>query len=389
MSAASTTGAIVIGAGIAGASTAFHLAELGVATTLLEREHPASGPSGSSSALSHAFYLMPELSQLAARGVDILKRLPELTGESVNFTEVGLLWAVGADALDQFGGAVDRVREEGTPIEALAPSEFEKLAPDFNWDGVEMAVWEPSAGYIDAYSATNAIAKGARDRGVKLRQNTRVRRLIAEGGRIKGVETESGESIAADIVIAATGVWTKPLIAELGVDLPLTIERATVAVLDAPGGARNYLPFTWADNMFMNYARPDRDDAVFLGSWPGGGTGDRNLDTERGFLVANPEDNDDIVDQSESVEILQTFLTRMPRLAELGIRPGIACVYDMSPDDMPIIDRVPGVEGLWVVCGSSGHGFKLGPGVGEAVAGFVTTGEPGLLAPFALDRPSL
>ena len=282
MSAASTTEAIVIGAGIAGASTAFHLAELGVATTLLEREHPASGPSGSSSALSHAFYLMPELSQLAARGVDILKRLPELTGESVNFTEVGLLWAVGADALDQFGGAVDRVREEGTPIEALAPSEFEKLAPDFNWDGVEMAVWEPSAGYIDAYSATNAIAKGARDRGVKLRQNTRVRRLIAEGGRIKGVETESGESIAADIVIAATGVWTKPLIAELGVDLPLTIERATVAVLDAPGGARNYLPFTWADNMFMNYARPDRDDAVFLGSWPGGGTGDRNLDTERG-----------------------------------------------------------------------------------------------------------
>lgn len=389
MSAVSTTEAIVIGAGIAGASTAFHLAEQGVATTLLEREHPASGPTGTSSALSHAFYLMPELSQLAARGVDILRRIPELTGESVRFTEIGLLWAVGPEATAQFGAAVDRVRKEGTTIEALPRNEFEKLAPDFNWDGVDIAVWEPSAGYIDPYSATNALAKGARDRGVTLRQNTRVSRLVAEGGRIAGVETESGERIAADIVVAATGVWTKPLIAQVGVALPLTIERATTAVLDAPGRARTHMPFTWCDNMFMNYGRPDRDDVLLLGSWPGGGTGNRNLETERGRQVSDPENYEKIVDQSESVSIVETFLTRIPSLAKLGIRPGHACVYDMSPDDLPIIDRVPGVEGLYVVCGSSGHGFKLGPGVGEAVARFVTTGEPGLLAPFSVNRLSL
>lgn len=388
-SAAPTTEAIVIGAGIAGASTAFHLAELGVRTTLLEREHPASGPSGNSTACCHAFYLMPELSQLAARGTNILKQIPELTGEGINFQEIGLLWAVDPDSATLFGDAVDRVREEGTPIEALPPGEFEKLAPDYNWDGVALAVWEPSAGYIDPYSATSALARGASNRGVELRTNTRVRKIVAEGGRIAGVETEDGVRLAADIVISVAGVWTKPLIAQLGVELPLTIERATVAVLDAPGAAREFMPFDWADNMFMNYGRPEGEDAIYLGSWPGGGTGERNLETERGVLISDPEGYSQTASDDESVEILDTFLTRMPKLAELGVKPGHACVYDMSPDDLPIIDRVPGVEGLFVVCGSSGHGFKLGPGVGEAVAGFVTTGEPGLLAPFALDRPSL
>ncbi|MBT5038453.1 MAG: FAD-binding oxidoreductase, partial [Rhodospirillaceae bacterium] len=119
MSDISTTEAIVIGAGIAGASTAFHLAGLGVKTTLLEREHPASGPSGNSTACCHAFYLMPELSQLAARGTDLLRQIPELTGEGIHFQEIGLAWAVDRDGVTLFGDAVDRVRAEGTPIESL------------------------------------------------------------------------------------------------------------------------------------------------------------------------------------------------------------------------------------------------------------------------------
>ncbi len=386
MSDITPTEAIVIGAGIAGASTAFHLAELGVKTILLEREHPASGPSGNSTACCHAYYLMPELSQLAARGTNILKQIPELTGEAIQFQEIGLAWAVDYESATLFGDTVDRVRAEGTPIEALPPGEFEKLAPDHNWDGVAFVVWEPSAGYIDPYSATSALARGASNRGVELRPNSRVSSLVVEGGRIAGVEMEDGARIGADIVISAAGVWTKPLIEPLGVKLPLTIERATVAVLDAPGAARKYMPFNWADNMFMNYGRPEGEDAIYLGSWPGGGTGERNQETGRGSLISNADGYSQTTSDDESVEILETFLTRMPKLAELGIKPGHACVYDMSPDDLPIIDRVPGAEGLFVVCGSSGHGFKLGPAVGEAVANFVTSGKPGLLAPFSLSR---
>jgi len=179
------------------------------------------------------------------------------------------------------------------------------------------------------------------------------------------------------------------LIAQIGVELPLTIERATVAVLDAPGRARDHMPFTWADNRFMNYGRPDGEDAIILGTWHGGGIAERNPETERGLAVSDPDKNSPTVSDDETVSIIETFLPRMPNLSDLGVKPGVACVYDMSPDDLPIVDRVPGTEGLWVACGSSGHGFKLGPSIGEAVAHFATTGEPGLLAPFSLDRFTL
>ncbi len=386
MRSRTTSEVIVVGAGIAGASTAFHLASQGVKTTLLEREHPASGPTGRSSALLHAFYLMPELSQLAHRGVEILRNIPELTGESAGFTEIGTLWAAGPKTAADFEAAVARIQKEGAKIESLRPDELQKMAPDFNWEGVEMAVWEPTCGYADSYSATNALTKGARDRGAKVMLNMRVRRLVAEGGRIAGVETEAGEKIGADIVIAATGVWTKPLIAQVGVDLPLTIERHSMAMVDAPGLARKVMPFCWVDDILMNYGRPDGSNVILLGTWAGGGTAIRHSEQDRGHLVSDPEDYKEGVDTDEAVPIIETFLSRIPEIEKLGVRPGYAGLYDMSPDDNPIIDRVPGTEGLFVVCGSSGHGFKMGPGVGEEVARLVTTGSSKLLTPFRLDR---
>lgn len=386
MAGKAPTEVVVIGAGIAGASTAFHLADWGVKTTLIERQHPASGPTGRSSALLHAFYLMPELSQLAARGIDILRRVPELTGQSAGFNEVGMLWAAGPQAESGFRAAVGRIRKEGARIEAISAADCAKLAPDFNWDGVAVAAWEPTTGYADPYSTTNALANGARDRGATVKLDTRVARIATQGGRVVGVETDKGERIAADMVVAATGVWTKPLVAQLGVELPIHIERHCIAVVEARGMARKIMPFSWCDDPLGNYGRPDGEDIILLGGWSGGGTGDRNPEAERGFFVTDPETYKEGVDDDESVEILKSFLPRIPALEHLGLRPGYAGLYDMSPDDTPIIDRIPGVDGLIVVCGSSGHGFKMGPGVGEAVAKFVTTGEPGILKALSLAR---
>ena len=377
---------IVVGAGIAGSGAAFALAERGHAVTLLEREFPASGPTGKSSALCHVFYLMPELQFLAKRGIEILKTISEKTGESAGWNQIGDLWCCGENSAAEFRRAVEQIKGLGCEIEALPAGELPALCPDFNFDGVEMAVWEPTCGYADSYSAANALVKGAKDRGCTVRQNTIATSLLAGAGKIKGVETNAGETIRADKVLLAAGVWTKPLLAQVGVDLPIFIERHPMAVLDAPNYARRIMPVCWVDDVQMNYGRPDGNSAILLGTWSGGGTGIRHDEAGREEQITDPGVYREGVEIDEAVSILETFLPRIPALEQCGIRPGYAGLYDMSPDDNPIIDAVPGTDGLFVICGSSGHGFKMGAGVGEAAALMAMGEKAEMLAPFNIAR---
>lgn len=377
---------IVIGAGIAGASTAFFLAERGVRTALVEKTHPAGGPTGKSSALTHAFYLSPELSRLAIKGVETLRRIPELTGEAPVHTEVGMMWACGADARQAWAEAARRITRDGSLIEELSPQELKRRAPDMDVEGIALALWEPAYGYADPYRATNALAKGARDRGARTYFGIRAKRLLTSRGQIEGIETESAQRILAEKVVVAAGVWTKPLLAAVGVDLPIHVERHEMAVLEAAGRALEFMPFAWCDDLLCNYARPDGDRVVLCGVWAGGGTGIRHQTVKRPSRVEDPDHYKEGIEEEESEHVLSFITPRFPRLQELGVRPGYAGLYDMSPDDNPIIGAVPGIEGLYVVCGSSGHGFKMGAGVGEEVARLVATGDAPLLKPFQPER---
>jgi glycine/D-amino acid oxidase-like deaminating enzyme len=159
-----------------------------------------------------------------------------------------------------------------------------------------------------------------------------------------------------------------------------------MAVLDAGGKARQVMPFAWCDDISCNYARPDNDGVVLAGTWAGGGTGIRHETAGRPRFVENPDHYMEGVEEGESVEIVETFSRRVPAMLDLGIRQGYAGLYDMSPDDLPVAGAMPGVEGLFVSAGSSGHGFKTGPAVGEAMARLVMQGPQPILAPFSPAR---
>jgi sarcosine oxidase subunit beta len=249
-----------------------------------------------------------------------------------------------------------------------------------------MAVWEPDYGYADPHGATVALIDGAKQRGARVLNESVAAKIHVSGGKVSGVETTAGQRLACDAVISAVGVWSKAFLARHGVDLPVHIERHPMAVLDAPGRALEVMPFSWCDDTLLHYARPDGDSRILVGSWAGGGTGLRHGEAERPRAVADPDRYDEIVDLEESADILQHARPRVPALDKLGIRKGYAGLYDMSPDDNPIIDAVPGIEGLYVICGSSGHGFKLGPAVGEAAADWVLGRRPALLDAFRLAR---
>ncbi|CAM5345711.1 FAD-dependent oxidoreductase [Mycolicibacterium aubagnense] len=377
---------IIVGAGIVGSSAAMYLAGEGARVTLIEQTHPAGGPSGKSSALLHAFYLMPELSQLAIRGREILVDLPEIAQEGSFVTQVGMMWVCGEENAASWSAAAERIRGEGARMETLTPAEFAAEAPGFASDGVALAIWEPEYGYADAFGATNAIARAARARGARILQNTPVARLLRTGDRITGVTLADGTVLKAETVILAAGPWTRRLLATASLDLPLHVERHPMAVLNASGKARQVMPWAWCDDISRNYARPDNDGVILAGTWAGGGTGVRHEESIRPRLVEDPDNYMEGVEEAESVDILETFAGRVPAMMELGIRPGYAGLYDMSPDDLPVIGAMPGVEGLLVSAGSSGHGFKTGPAVGEAVGKLALHGAQSILAPFAPTR---
>lgn len=377
---------IVVGAGIVGSSAAYSLASAGASVTLVEQTHPAGGPSGKSSALLHAFYLVPELSQLAIRGLEILTSLPEISGEGPFVSQIGMMWVCGEDNRTDWAAAAERIRGEGAQIQTLTPQAFADAAPGFALDDVALALWEPEYGYADAFGATNAIARAARARGATLKQNTLVSRLIRRGDRVTGIELADGTVMEADAIILAAGPWTRRLLATIELDLPLHVERHPMAVLDAGGKARQVMPFAWCDDISCNYARPDNDGVVLAGTWAGGGTGIRHQAAGRPRFVENPDHYMEGVEEGESVEIVETFSSRVPAMLDLGIRQGYAGLYDMSPDDLPVAGAMPGVEGLFVSAGSSGHGFKTGPAVGEAMARLVMQGPQPILAPFSPAR---
>tara|TARA_B100001123_G_scaffold450007_2_gene617984 strand:+ start:1427 stop:2596 length:1170 start_codon:yes stop_codon:yes gene_type:complete len=380
------TDIIVVGAGIAGAGAAFALAAQGHAVTLVERNFPASGPTGQSSACSHVFYLMPELQRLSKRGLEILKSISSQTGESAGWNQIGHLYCCGNNSATAFRKATNEVNALGCEIEILTTSELSQLYPDFNFDGIEMGVWEPTGGYADSYSATNALVTAARNLGCNVRLNTEVASIVIQNGQVIGVQTKEGHTIHSDKVLLATGIWTRPLLQQVGVDLPIFIERHTMTVLDAPNYARRILPVCWADDILMNYGRPDGNSTILLGTWAGGGTGFRHERTNQERQVNNPDTHDAVANSEETLNILRSFLPRMPMLADCGIRPGYTGLYDMSPDDNPIIDSAPNINGLFIICGSSGHGFKMGAGVGEAAAAMAMGYKPDVLSPFTIDR---
>jgi sarcosine oxidase subunit beta len=377
---------IVVGAGIVGSSAAYSLAQAGATVTLVEQTHPAGGPSGKSSALLHAFYLMPELSQLAIRGLEILTSLPEISGEGPFVSQIGMMWVCGEDNRADWAAAAERIRGEGAQMQTLTPQDFADAAPGFALGDVALALWEPEYGYADAFGATNAIARAARARGAPLKQNTLVSRRIRRGDRVVGLELADGTTMEAGAVVLAAGPWTRRLLATVGLDLPLHVERHPMAVLDAGGKARQVMPFAWCDDISCNYARPDNDGVVLAGTWAGGGTGIRHETAGRPRFVENPDHYMEGVEEGESVEIVETFSRRVPAMLDLGIRQGYAGLYDMSPDDLPVAGAMPGVEGLFVSAGSSGHGFKTGPAVGEAMARLVMQGPQPILAPFSPAR---
>ncbi|MEO8303902.1 MAG: FAD-binding oxidoreductase [Betaproteobacteria bacterium] len=372
--------AIVIGGGVIGTSIAYHLARFDAGRVLLlERDAMGSGTSAQSSCIVRTHYSVPENVALARAALDIFADLPNYLGDAdaacgLNRCGLMLISPSGerAVALRQ---TLALQRSVGVMAEELGADEAQRIHPLLSIDDDPVIGWEPGAGHADAYLTLSSFARAARRCGAILREGVAVTGLTREGNRVTGVETAEGP-ISAGLVVSAQNIWSGELASWTGIDVPLAPMRHAVMTLEAAASYTPDLP------VVMDWVPKD---GVYFRSYGGrqvlvGDTGD-------GERLDAPDVRQADVALDHVAAIGALLGRRMPAFAEAGLATSWTGVYDVTPDWNPVLGPLPGIDGLHVAFGFSGHGFKLSPMVGRIVAQSVLGIAPDLsLAPYSIAR---
>jgi sarcosine oxidase subunit beta len=360
---------VIVGAGVIGASTAFHLAERGAGpVTVLDARRAGEGMSSRSSALVRMHYTFEPEVRLAVRSLEYFRDWPDRVGRPSPFTRCGFVRIVGPGESGPLRENVGMQRACGADVRLIGPDELGDLEPGWSVGDVEVAAYEPDGGYGDGAVVAGDFLSRAREMGAGYRPNTPVRALAVTGDRVRGVVTDAGE-VAADVVVVAVGPWTAPLVAGAGVELPIETEYHEVAVLrQAPGGPA--VRTACIDSGTSTYFRPEGAGGVLVGDFAG----------PRG---ASPDDFPQTAGTDSLAELIGRAAKRVPALEGAGLAGGTTGVYDMTPDARPLLGGWPGLDGLVIAAGFSGMGFKISPAVGHALAAAILDGAD--LSPF---RPS-
>lgn len=373
---ARTYDAIVIGAGVIGASIAFHLTRGGMRrVAIVERRKVGSGNTRKSGAIVRMHYTNDPEARLALASLPYFQHWSEMVGGDCGFRQTGFTILVGPENVGRLERNVQRLRALGVETSALGPDDLREVMPSIQTDGVAAAAYEPTSGYADAVATTRSLVDAAVARGAALMEETPVSALVAAGGRIVGVETTDGR-IEAPVVVCAANTWSPRLLATADVALPVSPRRAQVGYFERPVTYTGPHPVL-LDTTIAMYTRAHGDTQIL------GGAADVT-----GEAPSDPDCYDEAADPGFAPAVLERLGRRVPSLAQVRLARGEAGLYDMSPDTRAILDAAPGVEGLYVAAGFSGTGFKKAPAVGLGMAEMILTGQASSvdLTPFRLSR---
>jgi sarcosine oxidase subunit beta len=352
--------AIVVGAGVVGASVAFHLAERGVKTVVLDRDGPAAGSTARSGALIRAHYPTALEADLAWESLtDYFEPWGERVGGGCGFTRTGFAYLVGEENVEALRHNVAMQQSVGVQTTLVGPEELKNLDPALHTEGITLAAYEPRGGYADPAATTVGLLRAAEALGARF-ERRRVTALLERGGRIRGVETDGGPLEAGAVVLAA-GAWSVPLAEGVGLKLPIRPARVFVALFERPFELSTHL--TLIDTTEGFYARPAAEHATLVGSRD-------SLEWLGSPDAPTPEPDTAFVGEAS-----RRIGRRIPALASTPYRSGRSGILDMTPDGRPILGP-SGPEGLFLAVGWSGTGFKKAPTVGAEIARWIAAGAP-------------
>jgi glycine/D-amino acid oxidase-like deaminating enzyme len=352
-----STDIIVVGAGSVGANVGYRLAQRGANVTILDASQPGDGTSSKSFAWVNAFRKTPRVYyELNFAGMEEHRKLVEelgaLTGLGNWYHRTGgLHWEDDLQEQKTLRENAERLETWGYPVELISPEAAMELEPDLNiGPAVQSVVHTPTEGYVEMIRLIAALLAGARTYGATVRSNTRVTRLLRDGDRVVGVETESGEHLHADTVIDCAGPAADEVIRLAGAEMPFDrVPGRTVYSNPIATTLRRPVHGPGA------HWRPDGSGRIMMAHG--------NHDTQYYEGMAwTPEETLAVVQQH-----LRPLADARVEAIRVGVRP-------MPRDEKPILGGLPGLDGFYVAVSHSG--VTLGPLWGQIAAAELLDGKP-------------
>ncbi|NPA47591.1 MAG: FAD-binding oxidoreductase [Thermococci archaeon] len=352
---------VVIGGGIVGLSTAYHLAKLGADVVVLEKGYVGSGSTFRCASGIRAQFTDEANVKLMKYSVKRWKELSDELGYDVGFVQTGYLFlATTEDEADVFRRTVKLHRRLGLGTRIIDMDEAREIVPILNTEPFILGQWNPEDGKASPFKSTFAFLMRAREMGVEVHEYTPVTAILVENGEVMGVKA-GDRTIKADAVLNATNAWA-PLVNEMaGLDRELIpikpFKHQLVKTEPIKPGLVNPLvsPPSWNDS----YIIQDAEDGGVIG-----GAG-----VEHGPTY-------DVTPTYDFLREVVRWMTRIaPPLKYVHIIRQWAGFYAKTPDSNPVMGEIKYVNGLYIAAGFSGHGFMMAPGVSEAMADLIMKGR--------------
>jgi glycine/D-amino acid oxidase-like deaminating enzyme len=359
---------VVVGGGVIGTSVAWHLAKQGVGeVSLLERDRLGAGTTWHSAG-NITWKPSPSHDAPILYAFEILDHLKE-TGLETGWLATGRMFLAGSAATRNSLDGFDTIaRDRGIAARWLDASEARSLHPLLDPTELEGIWLNPLSGRLNPADLTAAYARAARHAGARIIEDVDVKGLVVSGGRVSGVETSDGV-IAAEIVVAAAGLWSRGLLASVGVSLAQWPCEHFYAIAEvSPRLARQTPSFVAPDELI--YGREDVGKFLF-------GCFDENaktLDPESlpkpfAFTLLQP-------DWDKTAPYFERVMRIFPALQKAPIRHFVNGPESFTPDGLPLIGRIAAIEGLLVATAMNSAGITWSAMAGRVIADLVTDSEP-------------
>jgi 4-methylaminobutanoate oxidase (formaldehyde-forming) len=361
---------VIIGGGICGASTAYHLASLGITdVVVLEKAQLTSGSTWHAAGLVGQLRSSANITQLLKYSVELYDKLEAETGQATGWKMCGGLRLAGSEQrMIELRRAATTARSFGLEMELISPKEAFDLWPLMEIDDLVGAAFLPTDGSASPIDTTMALVKGARARGVRFIELCRVEGIAIDEGRVTAVETVQGR-IECEIVVNCAGQWAREIGAMAGVTVPVCSMEHQYMISEPIDGVHRDLP-TLRDPDKLVYFKEEVGGLCMGGyepdpiPWAVGGLPE---DFEFQLLAENYD---------HFMGLVELALQRVPVLGEVGVRKLINGPEAFTPDGNFILGEAPEVQNFYVGAGFNAYGIAAGGGAGRALAEWIEAGVP-------------